>query len=214
MLQVMLGGTFDPVHNGHLRMAVELHERLDGACIRLMPCHRPPHRDQPGADGASRLGMLREAVAGEPGLMVDGRELEQDRVSYTGETLRQLRRELGEQTPLALVVGTDAFNTFDQWREWMQLPDLAHIIVVNRPGFPLAPSASVATMLEERRARDACVLQGNACGSVHIMELPLLEIAATHVRSRAAAGRSIRYLVPDAVWRTIRDQELYRLETG
>ncbi|XOZ33533.1 nicotinate-nucleotide adenylyltransferase [Halomonadaceae bacterium KBTZ08] len=214
MLHVMLGGTFDPVHNGHLRMAVELHERLDGACIRLMPCHRPPHRDQPGADGATRLGMLRDAVAEEPGLLVDGRELEQDRVSYTGETLRQLRRELGDQTPLAMVVGTDAFNDFDQWREWMQLPDLAHIIVVKRPGFPLAPSAPVAAMVEQRRARNAYELQRHGGGCVHVMELPLLEIAATQVRSRAAAGRSIRYLVPDAVWRTIRDQELYRLETG
>ena len=214
MLNVMLGGTFDPVHNGHLRMAVELHERLGGARLRLMPCHRPPHRDQPGADGVTRLGMLREALADEPGLMVDPRELEQDRVSYTGETLQQLRSELGTETPLAMVVGTDAFNAFDRWQGWMQLPGLAHIIVVNRPGFPLALPEPVATMLEERRATDASELQRSASGLVLVMELPLLEIAATDVRSRAAAGRSIRYLVPDAVWRTVRDQGLYRPGTG
>ncbi|MFO7787047.1 MAG: nicotinate-nucleotide adenylyltransferase [Halospina sp.] len=214
MLHVMLGGTFDPVHNGHLRMAVELHERLEGARIRLMPCHRPPHRDQPGAEGGTRLGMLQDAVAEEPGLMVDSRELDQDRVSYTGETLQQLRSELGAEAPLAMVVGTDAFNTFDQWRGWMQLPEFAHIIVVNRPGFPLAPPDPVAAMLQERRAEDAAALQLSASGSILVMELPLLEIAATEIRNRAAAGRSIRYLVPDAVWRTVRDQGLYRLETG
>lgn len=214
MLNVMLGGTFDPVHNGHLRMAVELHERLDGASIRLMPCHRPPHRDQPGAEGDLRLAMLQDAVAEESGLTVDARELEQDRVSYTAETLQQLRAELGPETPLAMVVGTDAFNAFDQWRDWMQLPDLAHIIVVNRPGFPLAPSAPVAAMLNERRTREPSELQGAASGHVLPMELPLLEIAATEVRQRVAQGRSIRYLVPEPVWRTIRDQALYRLETG
>lgn len=214
MLNVMLGGTFDPVHNGHLRMAVELHERLEGARIRLMPCHRPPHRDQPGVEGDQRLAMLREAVAEEPGLVVDSRELEQDRVSYTAETLQQLRAELGPETPLAMVVGTDAFNTFDQWRDWMQLPDLAHIIVVNRPGFPLAPPESVAAMLNERRAHGPSQLQEAASGHVLPMELPLLEIAATEVRQRVAQGRSIRYLVPEPVWRTIRDQALYQLETG
>lgn len=214
MLNVMLGGTFDPVHNGHLRMAVELHERFKGARIRLMPCHRPPHRDQPGAEGDRRLAMLRDAVAEEPGLIVDSRELEQDRVSYTGETLQQLRAELGPTAPLAMVVGTDAFNAFDQWRDWMQLPDLAHIIVVNRPGFPLAPSGPVATLLNARRAWEPSELQSEASGRILPMELPLLEIAATEVRHRVAQGRSIRYLVPEPVWRTIRDQALYRLETG
>ncbi len=213
MLNVMLGGTFDPVHNGHLRMAVELHERLGGASIRLMPCHRPPHRDQPGAGGDLRLAMLREAVAEESGLVVDSRELEQDRVSYTAETLQQLRAELGAEAPLAMVVGTDAFNAFEHWRDWMQLPELAHIIVVNRPGFPLTPSEPVAAMLEKRRAHDPSELQA-ASGRVLPMELPLLEIAATEVRRRVAQGRSIRYLVPEPVWRTIRDQALYRLETG
>ena len=214
MLNVMLGGTFDPVHNGHLRMAVELHERLEGARIRLMPCHRPPHRDQPGAGSDLRLAMLHDAVSEEPGLVVDSRELEQDRVSYTAETLQQLRAELGAGTPLAMVVGTDAFNAFDQWRDWMQLPDLAHIIVVNRPGFPLAPSGPVAAMLDERRVHEPSELQASASGRVLCMELPLLEVAATEVRHRVAQGRSIRYLVPDPVWRTIRERALYRLETG
>jgi len=143
MLHVLLGGTFDPVHNGHLRMAVELHELLDGARIHLMPCHRPPHREQPGASGIDRLTMLKAAVESEPGLCVDDREIRQDRVSYTAETLRQFRREHGDETPLAIVTGSDAFNSFDQWHEWMQIPEFAHIIVVNRPGYPLAPERAL-----------------------------------------------------------------------
>ena len=214
MLHVFLGGTFDPVHNGHLRMAVELHERLDGASIHLMPCHRPPHREQPGASGAERLAMLRAGVDSEPGLSVDDRELREDRVSYTAETLRQFRREKGSGTPLAIVVGSDAFNSFDQWREWMQIPQLAHIIVVNRPGYPLAPGDGAASLLSERVVNSPEALLTEPHGNILSLELPLLDIAATDIRSRARGGHSIRYLVPDPVWRHIHETGLYGPNTG
>lgn len=213
MLQVILGGTFDPVHNGHLRMAVELHEMFDRARIHLMPCNRPPHREQPGASAADRLAMLNAGVEGEPGLLVDDRELRQDRVSYTAETLRQFRVEHGDATPVAIVVGTDAFNAFDQWREWMHIPQLAHIIVVKRPGYPLAPSDAAAQLLVDRAVDSPEALLAGAGGSIVSLELRLLEIAATDIRARAAQWHSIRYLVPDPVWRHVHDHGLYGAQT-
>lgn len=214
MLHVLLGGTFDPVHNGHLRMAVELHERLDGARIHLMPAHRPPHREQPGASGSDRMNMLKAGVESEPGMCVDDREIRQDRVSYTAETLRQFRREHGDETPLAIVTGSDAFNSFDQWGEWMQIPELAHIIVVNRPGYPLAPGEGAANLLSERGADSPEALLAAPHGTILSLELPLLDIAATDIRSRVRSGHSIRYLVPDPVWRHIHETGLYRPKTG
>ena len=214
MLHVILGGTFDPVHNGHLRMAVELHERLDGATIHLMPCHRPPHREQPGASGDDRLTMLNAGVAAEPGLHVDDREIRQDRVSYTAETLRQFRGEHGHDTPLAIVTGSDAFNGFDQWREWMQIPQLAHIIVVKRPGYPLAPGDGAASLLSARGVSSPEALLTAPHGNILSLELPLLDIAATDIRSRVRGGHSIRYLVPDPVWRHIHETGLYGPNTG
>lgn len=214
MLHVILGGTFDPVHNGHLRLAVELHEMLDGARIHLMPCHRPPHRAQPGASGASRLAMLNAAIEAEPGLLVDDRELREDRVSYTADTLRQYRREQGDDAPLAIVTGSDAFNGFDQWRDWMQIPQLAHIIVVKRPGYPLAPGNRAANLLEERGVTSPDALLAAPSGRILSLELSLLDIAATDIRSRVRDGRSIRYLVPDTVWRHVHETGLYRPNTG
>lgn len=214
MLHVILGGTFDPVHNGHLRMAVELHELLDGASIHLMPCHRPPHREQPGASGSERLAMLKAGVGEEPGLSVDEREIREDRVSYTAETLRQFRREHGSETPLAIVTGSDAFNSFDQWREWMQIPQLAHIIVVKRPGYPLAPGDGAASLLSKRGVNSPEALLTAPHGSILSLELPLLDIAATDIRSRVRGGHSIRYLVPDPVWRHIHETGLYGPNTG
>ena len=209
MLHVILGGTFDPVHNGHLRMAVELHEMFDGAQLHLMPCHRPPHREQPGACATDRLAMLNAGMEGEAGLSVDERELREDRVSYTAESLRQLRHEYGESVPLAIVVGTDAFNHFDQWREWMQIPRLAHIIVVRRPGFPLLPSEAAAALLEQREVASPGALLAAASGGILSLELRLLEVSATDIRRRVGEGLSTRYLVPDSVWRYIRNEGLY-----
>ncbi|CAN0599975.1 unnamed protein product, partial [Ectocarpus sp. 12 AP-2014] len=129
-MHVIYGGTFDPIHNGHLRLAIELKERLGVGEISLVPCHMPPHRDDPGAGSGLRLRLLAMAVEGEPGLLVDDRELQREGASYTADTLRQLRSQLGDQEPLVMVVGTDAFAGFDRWREWEQIPQLAHVVVV------------------------------------------------------------------------------------
>ncbi len=208
-MHVIYGGTFDPIHHGHLRLAVELRERLGVPQVSLMPCHVPPHRDVPGATSEQRVALLEMAIADEPGLTLDDRELGRDGASYTAETLRQIRDEIGPDMPLAMVLGTDSFAGFDRWQEWQCIPELAHIVVVQRPGPGLTPGSAPARLLRERSVGEAEALYHAPCG--HILELdpPLLDISATGIRDRILSGRSPRYLLPDGVWQEIRRLGLY-----
>lgn len=208
-MHVIYGGTFDPVHHGHLRLAIELCDRLGVDRVHLLPCHIPPHRGGTGASAAQRLRLLSLAVAGEPRLVVDDRELRRGGASYTADTLRHLRRELGPETPLAMVVGTDAFAGFDRWREWVEIPALAHIVVVRRPGPGLTPDSAPARLLAERRVGSPQALHEVPAGRILELNPPWLDISATGIRERIAAGRSPRYLLPDAVWSEIRQLGLY-----
>lgn len=208
-MHVIYGGTFDPVHHGHLRLAIELCDRLGVDRVSLVPCHIPPHRGATGATAEQRLRLLSLAVAGEPMLTVDDRELRRGGASYTADTLRQLRQELGPEAPLAMVVGTDAFAGFDRWRDWQQIPELAHIVVVRRPGAGLEPDSAPARLLAERRAASVTALHAAPAGLVLELNPPWLDISATGIRQRIAAGRSPRYLLPDVVWSEIRRLGIY-----
>ncbi len=133
-LVACFGGTFDPVHNGHLQAAEEVRERADCLEVRLIPCHIPPHRMTPAAPAAARLAMLELALAGSPRLRVDARELQREGPSYTVDTLVSLREELGEGVALGWVLGADAVAGLDSWRDWQRLPELAHLLLLDRPG--------------------------------------------------------------------------------
>lgn len=208
-MHLIYGGTFDPIHHGHLRLAVELRERLGSDRVELLPCHIPPHRGEPGADSEVRLRLLRLAIAGEPGLAIDDRELGRGGASYTADTLRQLRAELGPDEPLAMVLGTDSFAGFDRWQEWQRIPELAHIVVVRRPGAELAPDSAPASLLRARLAAGIAELHRQPAGLCLDLETPLLDISATGIRARLGAGRSVRYLVPDPVLAEIHRLGLY-----
>ncbi|WP_417566001.1 nicotinate-nucleotide adenylyltransferase [Marinobacter sp.] len=208
-MHVIYGGTFDPVHHGHLRLALEISDRLGVGVVSLVPCHIPPHRGQTGASSGQRLAMLRLAVSGEPQLQIDDRELAREGASYTADTLRQLRAELGQDEPLVMVIGTDAFASFDRWREWQAIPDLAHVVVVRRPGLALDPSGKPAQLLAERAVTGSEALHRRPCGAFLELDPPLLDISATGIRERIRDGRSPRYLLPDPVWLEIRRQGLY-----
>jgi nicotinate-nucleotide adenylyltransferase len=155
------------------------------------------------------LELIRLAIKDEPGLRVDDRELRRAGASYTADTLLQLRQELGPDEPLVMVVGTDAFAAFHRWREWADIPDLAHIVVVKRPGADLPVGSEAARLVRERRADGAESLRSAPCGMVLELDPPLLDISATGIRQRIADGRSPRYLTPDPVWQSIRALGLY-----
>ncbi|WP_297795625.1 nicotinate-nucleotide adenylyltransferase [uncultured Marinobacter sp.] len=208
-MHVIYGGTFDPVHHGHLRLAIELRECLGVSEISLVPCHIPPHRGSTSASSAQRLKLLQLAIADEAGLVVDDRELTRQGASFTADTLRQLREELGAQEPLVMVVGTDAFAGFDRWRDWQRIPQLAHVVVVKRPGPELDPEGVPAKLLRDHGVSAADQLHRAPCGYFLELNPPLLDISATGIRERIRSGRSPRYLLPDPVWREIRCLGLY-----
>jgi nicotinate-nucleotide adenylyltransferase len=189
----ILGGTFDPVHHGHLRAAWEAAEALD-AEVRLVPARTPPHRPPPVADAAGRVALLRAALSGQDRLVIDTRELDRDGPSYTVDTLASLRADIGPDRPLVLLVGADAFAGLASWHLWQELFAFAHIGVLTRPGGIHAPGGALADFIAGRRAPR---VHGPA-GSVVDIAITPLDIAATAIRESFAAGNEPRYLLPSA----------------
>ena len=206
---VLLGGTFDPIHLGHLRLALEIKQTLGADEMRLIPCHQPPHRASPKVGSAERLHMLELAVENCADLQVDARELRRDGASYTVDTLRDLRCELGDDVSVVLCMGTDAFEKLSTWKEWSQLIQLAHIFVVARPGYQL-PTQGPEFELAQTHHANRVQLQTESRGGVLVKTLRLLPISATDIRQQLAANQSIQFLVPDAVAAYISEQQLYR----
>jgi nicotinate-nucleotide adenylyltransferase len=211
----LFGGTFDPVHFGHLRPALECLEALGLSELRLIPAAVPPHRAAPVAKPEQRLAMLRLAVADQPGFVVDARELQRPGPSYTVDTLRELRAELGDARPLCLLLGTDAFLGLPGWHEWQALPELAHLVVMLRPGFQAnglleRGGDAIRALLKTRGVDTPAALQARPAGTVWLQPVTSLDISATAIRANIAAGGSVRYLLPDAVWRYIEENGLYR----
>lgn len=207
----MLGGTFDPVHLGHLRSAVELREALALDRVHMMPAHVPPHRAAPGVAAAERLAMLEAGIGDTPGLVADGRELERDGPSYSADTLALLRGELGEQARLVMTVGHDAFLKLADWRDPERLFALAHIVVIDRPDHEGELPAPLEALIAGREASDAQTLFARPAGGILRLRLAnRMAISATDLRQRLNDGRSVRYLVPPAVEACIHSRNLYR----
>lgn len=194
----LFGGTFDPIHFGHLRTALELLNHLPLAEIRFTPCGFPPHGKTPAASAAIRLAMVKAAIADQPGFVVDEQELNRPGPSYTVDTLETLRAGSASR-PLALIVGMDAFVTLDSWYRSEKILHLAHIIVVRRPGTPLPESGAAGISLAANRATDPAALAAAPAGSIWVQLVTQLEISSSAIRTAARAGQSQRYLVPDAV---------------
>jgi nicotinate-nucleotide adenylyltransferase len=205
----LFGGTFDPVHVGHLRVAWEAAEALD-AVVHMVPCHVPPHRDQPVASAPHRYEMLRRALAGQRRLVADDRELRRAGPSYTVDTLLDLRREHGDERPLVLLVGADAFAGLSSWHRWRELFQLAHLGVLTRPGHGGVFEAELAAEWFARRVDAAAALRAHPAGAILPIAVSALDVSASQVRAELAAGREPRYLVPDAVLGYLVEHGVYR----
>lgn len=208
----LFGGTFDPVHNGHLRMALELKQSLPLDEMRLLPSHRPPHRDQPGCSSADRAAMVALAIDACPALALDCRELERDAPSYMVDTLAEVRREVGDQVALILAMGMDSLVNLDTWHRWQALTDYAHLLVVARPGYTPPAQGPIAGLLA-RCQREVDDLRRCSHGYIAITTQTLLPISATAIRDQIGRGLSPEFLLPDAVWRYIQRHQLYRAAT-
>ena len=209
----ILGGTFDPIHFGHLRLAEEMLELANLSQIRFIPTGTPPHRDAPQVSAQHRSAMVRLAITDQPAFVLDEREVGRTTPCYTVDTLRELRAELGAAQPICLLMGGDAFLQLHTWHEWEQLFDLAHIVVGYRPGFTLrerigsAPQKLRAHYQQRLCAADA--LSRQPSGGIAELAIPKLEISATLIRGRVAENRTIRYLLPNAVADYIHQHHLY-----
>ncbi len=213
-LTLLYGGTFDPVHAGHLAVAAAAREAL-GTGIAFLPAADPPHRAAPGASAGQRARMLELAIAGEPGFAVDRRELHRAGPSYTVDTLRDLRLELGPEAPLAWLVGADAFRGLSGWHAWSALFGLAHFVVAVRPGHGLdALPETLAEACAGRWTARAQDLAGSPAGRLMRLDMPLHPASATELRRRLRAGEPHGGWLSAPVADFIDRERLYRGDTA
>ncbi|MGQ0524138.1 MAG: nicotinate-nucleotide adenylyltransferase [Betaproteobacteria bacterium] len=210
----ILGGTFDPIHYGHLRLAQQVGETLKLAQVRFVPSGTPPHRAAPRLSAPDRLEMVRIAVRENALFTVDEREIGRSGPGYTVDTLRELRREQGAVRPLCLLVGADAFLDFAAWHRWHELFELAHIVVAHRPGYPVDTwqermPQPLAREYAARALRQPLAVHLAPAGGIAVIAITALDISATLIRDIIKSGSSPRYLLPDSVLDYIRSRKLY-----
>ncbi len=197
----IFGGTFDPIHVGHLRTGYELMHALRLAEVRWIPVGNPGHRDPPLASAELRLEMVRVAIAGQSGFVLDDREIRRRGVSRTIDTLCELREEQPGRS-ICVLLGMDAFAGFMHWHRWQEIFDYAHLVVAHRPGWPPPTEGPLADLLAERAIPDVSSLHSAPCGGIHVRKVTPLEVSSTDLRELLVAGDDPRFLVPDPV-RTI-----------
>jgi len=210
----ILGGTFDPIHFGHLRLAHELGQALKLDEVRFIPSGTPPHRSEPRAPAADRLAMVKVAIEGNPMFAVDERELHRTGPGYTVDTLMDLRSEFGSSRPLVLLLGADAFLELATWSRWHELFALAHVVIAHRPGFPVDSwhahmPQPLAKEYSARLVQQPLAVHLAPCGGIAVWAITALDISATMIREAVQTGMSPRYLLPDSVLDYIQAKRLY-----
>ena len=205
----LLGGTFDPIHFGHLRAALDCLQGLDLEQVRFIPLRIAVHRPQPLATTEQRLAMLEAALADEPPFVLDRRELHRDGPSYTLDTLRSLRAEFGGERPLCLLIGADAYGGFLDWHRPLEILELAHLVVMRRPGHDPVASPALRQLYLERVCEEPRCLAERPGGRILFQTLTQLDISSTRIRELIALGRRPRYLLPDTVLAYIERERLY-----
>jgi nicotinate-nucleotide adenylyltransferase len=208
----IFGGTFDPIHFGHLRTAFEMLQALRLHEVRFMPCGSPPHRIEPIADAGLRLQMVKRAVDTQPGFVVDNRELQREGPSYSVDTLTALREEFPSQS-LALIIGMDAFLSLPKWYHWHEILDLSHIVVAHRPGWKAPDVGPLRDLLADRGTHRIENLHEKLSGHIYIHDVTQLEISSTEIRELVGLGRDPRFLLPDGVRELIEQSGCYAAKT-
>lgn len=209
----VFGGTFDPVHFGHLRCALEVRELLQCDEVRMIPCNVPPHRAVPVASAQERMHLLSTAISTEPGLVLDTREIERDGPSYMVDTLQSIRQESGDE-PLCLILGGDAFNGLPGWSRWRRLIELAHLVVMRRPDWEPLKTGELTGFIGDYAVAGTSELRDAPAGRLVFCDVTQLDISATRIRELLASGRNPRYLLPDSVLGEIVDKRLYTVPAG
>jgi nicotinate-nucleotide adenylyltransferase len=194
----LFGGTFDPIHYGHLRTAFELWQLLGLEQVRFLPTGNPPHRESSLAPADLRLQMVRAAIAGQPAFVADDREMRRSGMSYTVDTLLDLRREYPERS-LCLLLGMDAFLGVPHWHRWREIFDLAHVVVAHRPGWKAPITGPLGEVMVDRGTGSIRELHVRTAGRIFVHAVTQLEISSTDLRALIQANRDLRYLVPEAV---------------
>lgn len=205
----ILGGTFDPIHNAHLLLAREALQQLKLGQIRFIPVNIPPHRDKPIATPSHRKQMIELAIAEKAKFHLDCRELDCDKTSYSINTLKSLRQEFTEDS-LSLIVGQDAFNKIDSWKDWQELLDYAHIIVANRPNESLSDiSTELKDWIEKNKTNDKAEITSKTAGHVYFIEIPELDISSSMIRQNIKQQKPINDLLPITNQQYINENKLY-----
>lgn len=204
----IFGGTFDPIHFGHLRTVLEVMLGAGLDEVRFIPLNQAVHREQPVIDGASRLRLIKAAIRDQPGFVADDRELLRQGESYTVDTLGSLRQEFSDSS-ICLIVGGDAFRQFLTWHRPLEILDMANLIVMQRPGHSDFSAPALQTLINERVIDQAEHLRHQPAGRIFFQPVTQLEISATSIRALIASGASPRYLLPEGVMQIIQERNLY-----
>jgi len=202
----ILGGTFDPIHFGHLRPALEVQQALGLDEVRLIPLRDPPHRNQPLTTTDQRLLMLQAAIKGLPSFSIDTQELEREGKSYSVETLRSLRKEVGTK-PICLLIGSDAFRQFHTWHRPDEILQLAHLVVMQRPG---DSKVDLTPLTADRVVKSSKSLTASPGGCILFQTVTQLDISSTTIRTLIHNNQSPRYLLPNDVLEIIQTLKLYQ----
>ncbi len=207
----VLGGTFNPIHFGHLRMAQELADTLNFDEVRFIPSANPPHKNTPTISAEHRAAMVRLGIANNPIFTFDDCELRRTGASYTIDTLHDLRAELGTQASITLFMGSDAFTEFDTWHRWQEIIQLCHIALVQRPRTAGNKLPKILeTFLQHHYTENSGDLRTSPAGFITIRQVTALDISSTAIREAVHCQQSIRYLMPDSVIDYIHTHQLYK----
>ena len=210
MAVALFGGTFNPVHNGHLRIATELAELLPVSELRMMPCGISPDIDKKAIPGQQRMKMLQIGIGDEnPTLTIEAIELQRTTPSYSIDTVTFIRKNLGPSVPLFLCLGMDALASINSWNRWEQLLDFCHIAVSSRPGFSAPKKGPLFEWINQHSCADLSKLEERPAGHIYFCDLTMLAVSSTIIRDKVKCGDSIRYMAPDGVVNYIQQHRLY-----